>query len=281
MRIIVLTNAGSRFGLEILNEFRARDIKVDTLLLIQQPLRYYKTLFEHVRKRVGFVQAFYFATRRLVHDFLSSRGQRRREDFISDVEQLAERVIRTRGTNTPETLQILRALAPDVIAIGQTGILRPKLLEIPRLGTLNAHPGVLPNYRGIDSFQWAVLNGEIENVGVTVHWVDRGVDTGPIVRVERFTPRDEPLLVYEDWLFRQSARLLADTVAGLDPERIVPGRPQGLEEGRQYYKMTIAKERTVRRLLRTSLAANNTPPRLDATPPEASIERPQPKGEVQ
>jgi hypothetical protein len=281
MRIIVLTNEESRFGLEILNEFRACDIRVDTLVLIRQPSRYYKTLFEHVRKRVGFVQACYFATRRLVHDFLSSRVQRRREGFISDVEQLAERVLRTSGTNTPETLEILRALAPDVIAIGQTGILRPNLLEIPRLGTLNAHPGVLPNYRGIDSFQWAILNGESENVGVTVHWVDRGVDTGPIVRVERFTPRDEPLLAYEDWLFRQSARMLAETVAALDPEQTVPGRPQGPGEGRQYYKMTIAQERAVRRLLRTSLAANNTPPCLDDTPPEASIKRPHPKGEVQ
>jgi folate-dependent phosphoribosylglycinamide formyltransferase PurN len=271
MRIIVLTNEESRFGLEILNEFRARDVRIDTLVLIRQPPHYYKTLFEYVRKRVGFVQACYFATRRQVHDFFGSRAQRRREGFISDVEQLAERVIRTRGTNTPETLQILRALAPDVIAIGQTGILRPKLLEIPRLGTLNAHPGVLPNYRGIDSFQWAVLNGEPENVGVTVHWVDRGVDTGPIVRVERFTPRDEPLLVYEDWLFRQSARTLADTVAALDPEQTISGRPQGLGEGRQYYKMTIAQERAVCTLLRTSLAEPNTPPRLDAAPPEASI----------
>jgi methionyl-tRNA formyltransferase len=274
MRIIVLTNEESRFGLEILNEFRARDITVDTLVLIRQPPHYYKILFEHVRKRVGFVQACYFATRRLVHDFLSSRAQRRREGFISDVEQLAERVIRTRGTNTPETLQILRALAPDVIAIGQTGILRPKLLEIPRLGTLNAHPGVLPNYRGIDSFQWAVLNGESENVGVTVHWVDKGVDTGPIVRVKRFTPRDEPLLVFEDWLFCQAACMLADTVAALDPEQTVPGRPQGLGQGRQYYKMTIAQERAVRRFLRTSLAADNIPTRLDATPPKASIKRP-------
>jgi folate-dependent phosphoribosylglycinamide formyltransferase PurN len=256
MRIIVLTNEGSRFGLEILNEFRAHEIRVNALVLIRQPLHYHKTLFEYVRKHVGFVQACYFGTRRLVHDFLSSRAQRRRNGFVWDMEQLAERVIRTRGTNTPETLHILRELRPDVIAIGQTGILRPKLLEVPRLGTLNAHPGVLPNYRGIDSFQWAVINGEPENVGVTVHWVDKGVDMGPILRVERFAPRNEPLLVYEDWLFRQSARMLAETVAALDPEQTVPGRTQRFGEGRQYYKMTIAKERAVRRLLRTSLAAN-------------------------
>jgi folate-dependent phosphoribosylglycinamide formyltransferase PurN len=266
MRVIVLTNEGSRFGLEILNEFRSHDIRVDSLVLIRQPLHYHKTLFEFVRKRVGFVQACYFATRRLVHDFLSSRAKRRRDGFISNVGQLAECVIRTRGTNTRETLRVLRDLSPDVIVIGQTGILRPKLLEIPRFGTLNAHPGVLPNYRGIDSFQWAVLNGESENVGVTVHWVDAGVDTGPILRVERFTPRDEPLLVYEDWLFRQSARILADTVAALDPKHM-QGQPQCLAAGRQYYKMTIAKERAVRKLLRTPPAATQSRslPRADET----------------
>jgi len=77
MRIVVLTNEGSRFGLEILNEFRAHNIRVDALVLIHQPLHYHKTLFKYVRKHVGFVQACYFAMRRLVHDFLSSRVQRR------------------------------------------------------------------------------------------------------------------------------------------------------------------------------------------------------------
>lgn len=249
-RVVVLMNEGSRFGLEILNELSRQRVPVRGLVLIQQPFSYQRMLFSFVRRRVGFLQACWFGVVRVVHDWLGAREQRRRPGFESDVERLAERVVRTRGTNTPETLAALRELAPGVIVIGQTGILRKTLLSIPRLGTLNGHPGVLPDYRGIDSFQWAILNGEPEKVGVTVHWVDTGVDTGPILRVERFAPRDEPILAYEDWLFRQSARLLAEVVSEMDEDAPPRGEPQRAEDGRQYYKMSIGRERQVRARLR-------------------------------
>ncbi len=54
------------------------------------------------------------------------------------------------------------------------------MLEMPTLGTLNAHPGLLPRYRGVDVVAWAVLNGD--PVGVSVHLVDAGIDTGRICR---------------------------------------------------------------------------------------------------
>jgi folate-dependent phosphoribosylglycinamide formyltransferase PurN len=248
VRVVVLMNTGSRFGLEILNELQRHEVPVKGLVLIDQPLRYQWMLFQFVRRRVGWLQAVIFGVIRVVHDWLGTRSLRRRDDLVTDLDALAERVVHGQGTNTPSTLAALRELAPDVIVIGQTGILRKKLLSIPRLGTLNGHPGVLPNYRGIDSFQWAVLNGEPENVGATVHWVDSGVDTGPILRVERFAVRDEPILAYEDWLFRQSARMLAETVAAMDANDPPRGEPQG--EGRQFYKMSLGGERRVRTLLR-------------------------------
>jgi methionyl-tRNA formyltransferase len=250
-RVVVLTNEGSRFGLEILNEMRRLGVRVDGLVLIRQPLSYQRMLFARVRKRVGLLQALWFGVVRVTHDFFGAREQRRRSGFESDATCLAAKVVRVHGTNSPQTLQALRELSPDVIVIGQTGILREPLLSIPRLGVLNGHPGVLPNFRGIDSFQWAMLNGEPHNVGATVHWVNAGVDAGPIVRSERFTPRDEPILEYEDWLFRQAARMLSEVVATLDPANPPAGEPQRAEDGRQYYKMSLAQERVVRDRLRS------------------------------
>jgi methionyl-tRNA formyltransferase len=207
-------------------------------------------LFQFVRRRIGWLEALIFGVIRVVHDWLGARSQQRREDLVTDVNALAERVVHGQGTNTASTLAALRELAPDVIVIGQTGILRKRLLSIPRLGTLNGHPGVLPNYRGIDSFQWAILNGEPENVGATVHWVDSGVDTGPILRVERFAARDESILATEDALFRLSARLLAEVVRSMSAEAPPAGTPQPPEAGRQYYKMPLGLERRVRARMR-------------------------------
>jgi methionyl-tRNA formyltransferase len=53
------------------------------------------------------------------------------------------------------------------------------LLEVPRIGAYNVHPGPLPAYAGLNSALWAILHGEREH-GVTVHRMEPRVDTGPI-----------------------------------------------------------------------------------------------------
>ena len=69
---------------------------------------------------------------------------------------------------------------PDVLVLAGTGIVPAALLAIPSTVTLNAHPGLLPWVRGVCPLEHALLRGV--PLGVTVHAVDRGVDTGPIIR---------------------------------------------------------------------------------------------------
>ena len=52
-------------------------------------------------------------------------------------------------------------------------------MQIPKIGTLNIHGGVLPIIRGADSNLWAIW--EDISQGITAHFVDEGVDTGPII----------------------------------------------------------------------------------------------------
>lgn len=59
-------------------------------------------------------------------------------------------------------------------------IFRRRVLRIPKLGTINCHAGKLPNYRGRNVLNWALINDETE-FGVTVHFVDEGVDSGDII----------------------------------------------------------------------------------------------------
>lgn len=251
MRLVVLTNRDSRFGLTILNECKALGVHVDAVVTIRQPFSYDRMLFRYVQRRVGWLQALYFGVRRMIHGLSNTiRDRWLRPEFVMDFAKLADEVHETRGTNTPDTLAVLRKLRPDLIVIGQTGIIRRKLLEIPRLGTLNGHPGILPDYRGIDSFHWAILRDEPEKVGVTVHWVDTGVDTGPMIRRERLPLVDESLTAFDDRLFDFASRQLAEVAREIDPANPPAGTPQAPEEGTQYYKMTIGQEREVRRKLR-------------------------------
>jgi len=69
-------------------------------------------------------------------------------------------------------------------------ILRKELYAYPPLGTINCHAGKLPFYRGRNILNWALINDETE-FGITVHYVDDGVDTGDIVMQRTYPISDE------------------------------------------------------------------------------------------
>jgi len=80
-----------------------------------------------------------------------------------------------------EAVEHMRAWAPDLIVVAAYGqILRPSILEIPRLGALNVHASLLPRWRGAAPVQAALLAGDTLT-GVTIMKLDEGMDTGPIV----------------------------------------------------------------------------------------------------
>lgn len=81
----------------------------------------------------------------------------------------------------PETLAVLHALAPEVLATACFPRLLPPLwLAAPRLGCLNLHPSLLPAYRGPEPLFWQFRNAE-PRTGVTLHFMDEGADTGDLV----------------------------------------------------------------------------------------------------
>lgn len=59
-------------------------------------------------------------------------------------------------------------------------IFRKRIIELPRLNTINCHAGKLPFYRGRNILNWALINDEKE-FGITVHYIDEGIDTGDII----------------------------------------------------------------------------------------------------
>lgn len=80
----------------------------------------------------------------------------------------------------PQLAQWLRDQAPDVACVACFNRIIPlSLLSIPHHGFLNLHPSHLPHYRGPEPLFWQLRNG-VNPVGITVHWMDAGVDTGDI-----------------------------------------------------------------------------------------------------
>lgn len=147
------------------------------------------------------------------------------------------------------SLERLRAAAIDIMVHAGAGILRKPLLGLPRLGVINAHMGVLPAWRGMHVAEWAMLSGG--EVGCTVHRVDAGIDTGPILAVRRLDPAGirsiAELRARVDALqLATLAEVVAEAVrTGALPE----GVPQRREEGRQYFAMHPALRAVLERRL--------------------------------
>lgn len=95
--------------------------------------------------------------------------------------RLAIPVLRPARINAAPSVAALAALSPDLIlSVAYDQILRQPVLGLAPLGCLNVHAGKLPRYRGRNVVNWAIMNGETE-IGVTVHYMDEGIDTGDVV----------------------------------------------------------------------------------------------------
>jgi methionyl-tRNA formyltransferase len=89
-----------------------------------------------------------------------------------------------------ETVEQLRRLQPDVVAVVAYGrILPQRVLDIPPKGCINIHASILPSYRGSAPYQWAVLDGLAET-GVTAMYLCREMDAGDMIDVAK-TPIGE------------------------------------------------------------------------------------------
>jgi methionyl-tRNA formyltransferase len=101
-------------------------------------------------------------------------------------EQYGIPVFQPEKVKTPEFVEKLRVLAPDVIVVVAFGqILSQALLDIPPKGCINVHGSLLPKYRGAGPIQWSIIKGD-KTTGVTTMYMDKGLDTGDMIIKRKF-----------------------------------------------------------------------------------------------
>ncbi len=140
-------------------------------------------------------------------------------------------VFQPENFRSDEVVERLRALEPDVCAVVAYGrILPQKVLDVPKMGCINIHASLLPQYRGSAPYQWAVLDGLTET-GVSAQFMKLEMDAGDVIDVEK-TPIGENETAGEllDRLAGLGAKLLSRTLTSVengtavataqDPEKI-------------------------------------------------------------
>ena len=105
-------------------------------------------------------------------------------------------------------------LRPDLVILAfVTDIISETLLDIPPLGTICYHPSLLPRHRGASGINWAVIQGDTRT-GLTILWVDKGIDTGPILLQKEIDigPEDTTGSLYFNSLFPLGIEAIAEAV---------------------------------------------------------------------
>lgn len=129
----------------------------------------------------------------------------------------------------------LKQLRIDLVLVNSYSlILRPDILAIPPMGAINVHGALLPRYRGANVLNWVLVNGERET-GVTLHYMDEGIDTGDIVlqKKVRIGPHDTALTLRNN-LHRAGCRLLSELWFLIEAGKPLPRRRQDESEACYY-----------------------------------------------
>jgi len=146
-------------------------------------------------------------------------------------------IVTCKDQNAPDAIAQLKEWSPDLCIFTGGNILRSPLLQVPRRGVLNAHLGLLPEIRGMSSPEWSLLAGV--PLGVTVHYIDAGIDTGPILlrRVLPDATRSESLDDLRHRLIAFGIEMVGEVVAALDRGTISAMPQSEFHQDNQYFVM--------------------------------------------
>ena len=158
-------------------------------------------------------------------------------------------IILHRPLDDPASIERLRSLQCDVGLHAANVIYRDPTISAFRLGILNAHIGILPKYRGRCVAEWSVLKGD--PTGVTVFFIDSGIDTGARIVLREFIPSTgwKCLRPFKNMMFGCDARLYRRALEAL----MQPGvrfEDNEILKGSRYYVMSKMFIHTVDKVLK-------------------------------
>jgi hypothetical protein len=150
------------------------------------------------------------------------------------------------------SIERLRSLQCDVGLHAANVIYREPVISAFRLGILNAHIGILPQYRGRSVAEWSVLQGN--PTGATVFFIDSGIDTGARIVLREFLPSKGRCSVraLKNMLFRRDARLYRKALESLMSSEF-SFESNDISKGHRYYVMSGLFTKAVNNILTANL----------------------------
>lgn len=127
----------------------------------------------------------------LSRETAARRSAIKRQYALDEAPIPSERIVDVPSVNDAQTVALLKDLAPRAVVVNGTRILQEKVLNATGAVFLNTHVGITPLYRGVHGGYWALAANDPAHCGVTIHRVDKGIDTGTIVAQALIQPTAE------------------------------------------------------------------------------------------
>lgn len=191
MKIGLITQKNSNYGLLLLDALKRENIPVDVVIVIKPTLMSYVKKFFYYSKKNGFLDTVLFSIHYLRTNFSPEPLSDKQKKISRDYDSYTNQLFVVTSLNDESLIKSLNENKMDLLLLGQSGIIPKSVIKTPNIGILNAHPGILPMYQGLDPFFWAIFNNDFNNVGSTLHFVNEGIDTGPILLMKKYEWRGD------------------------------------------------------------------------------------------
>ncbi len=227
---------------DLLHESLVKNFNVVGLFI--EPHEGKKSILKRRFKRLGFSKTFgqiLFLT--IALPLISNRKKRVREIYtakgFSGEKTATDKIHQITSVHDNHLANWVNATNPDLIFINGTRILKNAFLSQIKCPIVNIHVGITPKYRGVHGGYWAKHNQEPELFGVTLHYVDTGIDTGKIIAQKTISTTDEdnfktyPILQYVEGLMLFESHYSAILNKTTTPQKSLT------EESHLYYHPTL------------------------------------------
>lgn len=180
MKVAVLTRYDSNFGKKFLDKLTLNGHRVDLIGLEKTTFSKRFRLFKGLAKKIGKINAlmynFNFWKKAIINKITFNKVYKN-----PDFSKYNVPIVSSKDINDSKILFEIERIKPNIIILAQSGIIKENILnyaEKINIPIVNAHPGKIPEFRGTDVIRWSLL--EKKQIGVTLHKIDKGVDTGPV-----------------------------------------------------------------------------------------------------
>lgn len=203
-------------SLVLVQNYRKKKSRVKRILkLLKQPLSLLKEVWYSLRLRLSFdlqkLLSHFRATHREIEDYVPPVV------FVDDI-------------NAPEVEELLKKHNPEVLAVWGSRVLKPHIIDTAKQ-VVNLHLGKCPHYRGTLANQCAVLHGDFNKIGATIHHVNSQVDSGNVISVTEANSALPLNELFSD-LYSRAQDEYISVISQLHKGVELTGDPQDLTQGK-------------------------------------------------